>query len=246
MRSSGEDLVARKPQSAKVKAARKTKPQKARVADAGSRDKLIDRLDQHYRAVVTNDLELFALHKRRTQANWELGEVAIALKALVPHGEWLSILKARGYVERTIQRAMRIYKLFKNKKEECIALTVEEAERGESAEEASESVAVQRPRSQQALRRGASPRKPARRPEPDDQLEDNTDEVPDSGEDSEADVYLERSEHLWGLVCDAGEQDLVLNEEERAACDTFLSQFKKQDRALCVLLYQAWRLAFSK
>lgn len=120
------------------------------AAPAGDMEQLLDdplgqlkaNLDQHYRAVVSTEMEWLAIQKRRTGEYYDLGEVAIELKSQLEHGEWLPFLAERGYVERTIQRAMRIHKLFKGKRVECLDLTVEDAENfGKAAEEAEEEAA---------------------------------------------------------------------------------------------------------
>jgi hypothetical protein len=101
------------------------------------------RFEERYSAVLSSDRELFAVQKRRTGDYWEFGKIATELKEAMNHGQWGPFLSDHKYVERTVQRAMRIYKLFMDNKEGCIALTVEEADSFGKANEKAEENAKQ-------------------------------------------------------------------------------------------------------
>ena len=210
-----------------------------RLADV---KELVKRFDQHYNAARTANSDLHALHRRRTQAYWELGKAASEIKSGLGHGKFLPFLKSRGYVVRTIERAMKIYRAYADRRDECLKLTVKKAEEGgdlRGKQDTSNNRRGQQYRGRGPLRQQAGSAQPA---------------VPDSrngsrNKDTSAsvigDMNVEHAERLWDLVRESGREDFALSIDERTACDDFLNCFEDQDRAAAVLIHQVWCLLFA-
>ena len=226
---------------------------------------------QHYYVAISDDVELLSLNKRRTGDYWELGKDGTELKAQLPHGDWLRFLESHGYVERTVQRAMRIYKLFKNK-EECISLTVEEAENfGKAAEKAEEDVAKKAGvAGKQALdksrkdilaeaakkikarqdaekelldKRGGSGSEVGEEDGPAAGDESNAESGgEEDAEDEDQDVDDEmKSDILWNLVGEVSTEGFSITDAEREAFALFAATVG-EERAVLVALYQIWAM----
>ena len=94
LRESQEDAKEEGPTKAEPRRARgKGGHAMLRLADV---KELVKRFDQHYNAARTANSDLHALHRRRTQAYWELGKAASEIKSGLGHGKFLPFLKSRG------------------------------------------------------------------------------------------------------------------------------------------------------
>ena len=92
-------------------------------------------LDKCYKEVEKTDYRLYRLNRKQVGDYWELGKIAHQKKRSMKHGEWLPFLEEKGYVERTVQRAIAIYLNFPDDKKLTEGLTLAEAETGETSEE---------------------------------------------------------------------------------------------------------------
>ncbi len=124
------------------------------VAVAGN-EELILQFSTRYKQVAATDLELLRTQRKQVDDYWELGKVAAKLKAalkeVVGHGNWLEWLDEHGYVERTVQRAMKVYANFKENKDGCLGLTIAQAE-STSVDAAEAANSVERAKKNAALR----------------------------------------------------------------------------------------------
>ena len=202
------------------------------------------------------------IKRRRTPEYWELGRIAGQLKKEIGHGKWLPFLREHGYAERTIQRAMHIYSLFEDRKEECEGLTVEQAEQfGKKAgqpgmeskdqDDGTEQLDAETTPEVSGDNQEAPDAEPPLAPPPIEQPDvDHTADVTDNGagtngegEDHDKDDANEvKSELLWGILSEAIDPDFAVTDSEREAFAVFVAGIGDDDRAVRVLLNSIWNI----
>jgi len=129
--------------------------QAAETVEATPQQALADDFRQQYLIVCECDLQALSLERRRATEYLALGRLAHALQDQLGYGNWGEYLQTHGYVERTISRALRIYRNLKDHPEFAAGLTLAEAERygedlAKAADEEAKQIAESVERSKQA------------------------------------------------------------------------------------------------
>jgi hypothetical protein len=234
------------------------------VADAAqgeAGEDLATSFAQQYKRVCRIDdaVARFEIKRRRTPEYWELGRIAEQLKKEVGHGKWLPLLREHGYVERTIQRALRVHALFRDCMEDCLELTLEQAEQfgkkpetepkgqdgGTDQVDAEEAPEVNGD-NQEAPEVGpplAPP--PIEQPDADHTAETADDKAEANGEEEDHDkddANEVKSELLWGILAEAIDPGFTITDIERETFATFMAGIGDDDRAVRVLLHSIWNI----
>jgi len=206
-------------------------PAHAEVAQPGGHagEDLATSFARQYQTVLQIDEAVgrFEIKRRRTPEYVKLGGYGVELKEALGHGKWLPFLAEHAYAERTVQRGMRIYALFHDHVQDCMELTLEEAEQfGKKAE------AEPKPKSKGGKRS--------------EQQEKQLDEVLDDKEahddEAEDEAHEEKNELLWGILSEATAPGFDITDAEREAFDTFIASVGNEDRAVRVMLSRIWNM----
>jgi hypothetical protein len=239
------------------------------IVPATAGNDLTAQFAQQYKSVCKIDdaVAQFEVKKRRTPEYWALGKIAVQLKDKLGHGKWLPFLAEHGYVERTIQRAMNIYTLFRDRKDDCAGLTLEQAE---------QTGKVKKPEAETPRKRGGVPVAPAtKQPEAatPPEVTDGTgeaegeDEAPatehplaatatkqgetastaevnggEDGDQDEDEAREEKTELLYGVLSEAIDPSFAVTDAEREAFASFMAAVGDEDRAMRVLLHRIWNM----
>jgi hypothetical protein len=131
----------------------------AETVEATPQQALADDFRQQYLVVCECDLQALSLDRRRATEYLALGRLAHALQAQLGYGNWGQYLQTNGYVERTISRALRIFRNLKDHPDFAVGLTLAEAERyGEDLARAADDEAKQIAESVERSKRAAATR----------------------------------------------------------------------------------------
>jgi hypothetical protein len=199
------------------------KPETASTAENRG---LADQFDERYQAVAKIDeaISRFEIKRRRTAEYWTLGQIAVAVKKSLPHGKWLLFLKEHGYVERTVQRAIRVYTLFADHEKECAELTLEQVERvGQKAK---------KPKNKAPKKSVAE--NAAQGDEKEAETVAGTDNEPVLGEAGD----LTKAEILWEMIWQASDEGFETTDEEDEAFAAFMASVGDDARAVRVLIHR--------
>ena len=197
-------------------------PQSAEDVDAIPQQMLADDFHQQYLVVCECDLQALSLERRRTTEYFELGRCAARLQDQLGYGNWGNFLQEHGYVERTISRALRIFRNLKDHPEFANGLTLAEAEEygaklAKAADDEAKHLAESVERSTNAARNRVSKKANAERAE----LRKNALEALASGNDLEQELRsILPKRHAEELDGAAPADEQLLLESDAASAKT--------------------------